>query len=246
MNKFVFRTLLIIGYMFALAGTAAAQSIEDARTAYAEGRFTEAADLARALDTSEGYALAANSLAIYGYYIAPDSEKEGVFRRAVELARTAIRLDAANPEAHLQLAHALGRRAQVTGVLEALREGYAGEVRDAIQETLRLAPDLAAAHVSFAAWHAGVISNGGLIAALLYGASEDEALAHFKRAVELAPQEKVVFLEYAFGLLSLDEEEYGGKARNLLKRAISLPQKDAHDRIIHRKAVEWLAALGGK
>lgn len=246
MNKFVFRTLLIIGYMLVLVGTAGAQSIEEARTEYAEGRFVEAADRAQGLDTSEGYALASNALAIYGYYIAPDNEKESVFRRAVELARMAIMLDAANPEAHLQLAHAMGRRAQVTGVLEALHEGYAGKVRDAIQEALRLAPDMAAAHMSFAAWHSGVISNGGLIAALLYGASEDEALAHFERAVELAPEEKVVLLEYAFGLLSLDEEEYGGKARNLLKRATSLPQKDAHDRIIHRKAVERLAAFNGK
>ncbi len=246
MNKFAFRTLLIIGSMFVLVGTAGAQSIEDARTAYAEGRFTEAADLARALNTSEGYALAANSLAIYGYHVAPDDEKAALFEQAVKFSREAIRLDPANPEAHLQLAHAMGRRAQVTGVLEALRKGYAGKVRDAIQEALRLTPDFAAAHVSFAAWHTGIISNGGLIASLLYEASEDEALAHFKRAVELAPQEKVAFLEYAFGLLSLDEEEYGGKARNLLKRAISLPQKDAHDRIIHRKAVERLAALDGK
>ena len=105
---------------------------------------------------------------------------------------------------------------------------------------------MATAHVSFAAWHAGVIGNGGLFAALLYGASEDKALAHFERALELAPQEKVVLLEYALGLLSLDKQEYGGKARDLLKRAITLPSKDAHDRIIHRKAVEQLAALKGE
>ena len=246
MNKSVFRALLTIGYMFVLAGTAGAQSIEEARAAYAEGRFTEAADLARALDTSEGYVLAADSLAIYGYYLAPGSEKEGLFRRSAEFARKASRLDAANPEAHLQFAHAMGRRAQVIGVLEALKEGYASQVRDAIQEALRLAPDLAAAHLSFAAWHAGVISNGGLFAALLYGASEDEALAHFKRALELAPQEKVVLLEYALGLLSLDAIGNRAQARDLLERAIRLPQKDAHDRIIHRKAVERLAAFNGK
>jgi tetratricopeptide (TPR) repeat protein len=246
MNKFVFRTLLLIGAMFVLAGNAGAQSIEEAHTEYAEGRFVDAADLARALDTSDGYALAADSLVIYGYYIAPGNEKEGFFRRAVELARTAIRLDPANPDAHLQLAHAMGRRAQAIGVLEALHEGYAGKMRNAVQEALRLAPDMAAAHLSFAAWHAGVINNGGLIAALLYGASEDEALAHFERAVELAPQEKVVFLEYALGLLSLDAIGNGEKARNLLKRAISLPSKDALDRIIHRKAIERLAAFNGK
>ena len=245
MNNSLFHTFLTIVSLFVPAGTAGAQSIEEARTIYAEGRFTEAADLAQMLDTSEGYALAANSLAIYGYYIAPDSEKEGLFRRAEDLARKAIRNDAANPEAHLQLAHAMGRHAQVIGLLEALNEGYANQVRDAIQEALRLAPDMAAAHLSLAAWHVGAISTGGFLASLLYGANEEDALTHFKRALELAPREKVVLLEYALGLLSLDAIGNRAEARDLLERAITVPQKDAHDRIIHRKAVERLAALDG-
>ena len=245
MNTSLFRTFLTILYMFMPAGTAGAQSIEEARIVYAEGRFMKAADLAQVLDTSEGYALAANSLAIYGYYIAPDSEKEGLFKRAEKLARKASRLDAANPEAHLQLAHAMGRHAQVMGTLKALNEGYASQVRDAIQEALRLDPDMAAAHLSFAAWHAGAVSKGGLLARLLYGANEEDARAHFERALELAPQEKIVLFEYAFGLLSLDADHNRGKARDLLKRGIQLPSKDAHDRIIHRKAVERLTALDG-
>ncbi len=245
MNKSVFRTLLMIGYMFVLAGTAGAQSIEEARTAFAEGRFTEAADLAQGLDTSEGYALVADSLAIYGYYLAPGSEKAGLFGRAVEFARNAIRLDPANPQGHLQLAHALGRRAQVIGLLTALKEGYASQVRDAAQEALRLAPNMAAAHLSLGAWHAGAVSTGGFFAGLLYGANEEDSLVHFERALELAPQEKIVLLEYALALLSLDAIGNSAEARELLERAISLPTKDAHDRIIHRKAVERLAALDG-
>ena len=246
MNKSLFRTYLTIVSMFVLAGTAGAQSIEEARTVYTEGRFMEAADLALVLDTSEGYALAANSLAIYGYYIAPDNEKEGLFRRAEELARKAIRLDAANPEAHLQLAHAMGRHVQVIGMLEALSEDYASQVRDAIQEALRLDPDMAAAHLSLGAWHAGAVSAGGFLAGLLYGANEEDALAYFERALELAPQEKIVLLEYALGLLSLDADDNHGKAHDLLERAIKLQSKDAHDRIIHLKAVERLAALDGE
>ena len=245
MNKSLFRAFLTVVCMCVPAGAAGAQSIEEARDVYAQGRFVEAADFAQVLDTSEGYSLAANSLAIYGYYIAPDSEKEGLFRRATELARKAIRLDAANPEAHLQLAHALGRHAQVTGILKALKEGYASQVRDAVAEALRLAPDMAAAHLSFAAWHSGAVSNGGFFASLLYGADEEDALVHFERALEVAPQEKIVLLEYALGLLSLDAIGNRAKAHDLLERAIRLPQKDAHDRIIHRKAVERLAALDG-
>ena len=245
MNKSLVRTFLTFACMFGRAGAAGAESIDEARTAYAEGRFTEAADLARVLDTSEGYALAANSLAIYGYYMAPAREKAGLFGRAVELARETIRLDPANPEAQLQLAHAMGRHAQVIGILKALKEGYARQVRDAVEEALRLDPDMAAAHLSFATWHAGAVSNGGFFAGLLYGANEEDALTYFKRALELAPREKIVFLEYALGLLSLDTIGNREQAHDLLERAMQLPQKDAHDRIIHRKAVERLAALDG-
>ena len=245
MNKSIFLACLMIVCTFAPAGTACAQSIEEARAAYAEGRFIEAAEIARALGTSEGHAMAADSLAIYGYYIAPKGEKAGLFGRAEELARKAVRLDAANPQAHLQLAHAMGRQAQVSGTLKALKEGYATKVRDAIEEALRLDPKMATAHVSLAAWHAGAVGAGGFFAALLYGASEEEALAHFERALALAPRDKAALFEYATGLLSLDAEENRAKARELLKRATGLPPKDAFGRLVHQKAAERLAALGG-
>ena len=245
MNKSILLTFLMIVCTFVPAGTACAQSLEAARAAYAEGRFMEAAALARVPGTSEGHALAADSLAIHGYYMAPDSEKEGLFRRAEESARKAVRLDAANPEAHLQLAHAMGRQAQVAGTLQALKEGYATRVRDAIEEALRLDPKMAAAHVSLGAWHAGAVGAGGFFAGLLYGADEEKALAHFERALALAPRDKVALFEYALGLLSLDADENRAKARGLLERAIGLPPKDAFERLVHQKAVERLAAIGG-
>ncbi len=245
MNKSMFFTFLAIVSIFIPAGSAGAQSLEAARAAYAEGRFLEAASLARVPGTSEGHALAADSLAIHGYYMAPDSEKQGLFRRAEESARMAVRLDAANPGAHLQLAHAMGRQAQVVGTLKALKEGYATRVRDAIEEALRLDPKMAAAHVSLGAWHAGAVGAGGFFAGLLYGADEEKALAHFERALALAPRDKVALFEYALGLLSLDAEGNRAKARGLLERAIGLPPKDAFERLVHQKAVEQLAAIGG-
>ena len=81
MNKFILLTCLTIACTFLTAGTACAQSMDEARAAYAEGRFVEAAELARTLGTSEGHVLAADSLAIHGYYIAPEGEKAGLFRR---------------------------------------------------------------------------------------------------------------------------------------------------------------------
>ena len=79
--------------------------------------------------------------------------------------------------------------------------------------------------------------------ALTFGARERDALAAFERAFELAPDRKAVPLQYALGLLALDEDEYREKARALLKRAIDIPARDAYDRLLHKRAVDRLEAL---
>lgn len=229
-----------------LGSTAAAQPIEAARAAQDEGRFIEAARLAEEVGTSAGYALAAESLAIHGYYVARDPEKEALFERAMRLAEEAIRLDPANPEAHLQSAHAMGRYAQTIGAVKAIAKGYAGKVREAIEDALAGDPEMAGAHLSLATWHAETINGAGLAARVVFGASRKRALAHYERALELAPDEKLAYLEYALGLLLLKKKRDRGKAKDLLARAIETPAKDAYDRLIHELAVEKLASLGGK
>ena len=225
------------------AGVVLAQPDEAARAAFAEGRFTEAAALAEALGTSNGHALAAKSLSIHGHHLADDAEKPALFERAAGLAREAIRLDPVNPEAHLQLGHALGRHGQLLGVLQAAAEGYGEKVRDAIKEALRLDPDMAGAHLALATWHAEAASTGGFMARMLYGATGKDAIRHYEKAVELAPGNKVALAEYAFGLLLLNRDRNRERARDLLTRAIGLPPADAYDRLVHGQAVERLAGL---
>ena len=245
MTKTTLPVFLIIAHLL-LGGGAAAQSIEAARTAQDEGRFIEAASLGEALGTSAGYALAAESLAIHGYYLAADPDKEALFERAIRLAEEAVRLDPANPEAHLQSAHAMGRYAQTIGAVEALTGGYAEKVRRAIEDALALDPEMAGVHLSLATWHAETINGAGIAARLVFGASRKRSLAHYERALALAPDEKLPYLEYALGLLLLKKKKDRGKARDLLARAIETPSKDAYDRILHDLAVERLDRLGEK
>ena len=55
--------------------------------------------------------------------------------------------------------------------------------------------------------------------------------------------EKVVPLEYALGLLTMDDDKYRERARGLHVRAIEMPRKDAYDDVLYHRAVERLAAL---
>ena len=233
---------LPVGISLLWAGAVSGQSIEAARTALSEGRFVEAAKIAEALDTSDGYALAAEALAIHGHYLATGEAKAELLGRAMQFGQEAIRKDTENPAAHLQHAHAMGRYTQAVGTLSVKRE-YAAQVRAALERALFLKPGLAEAHLSLGAWHAEAIRGGGFMARVLFGASANEALAHYDAALELAPHAKIVHAEYALGLLLLDRRRYLEEARSLLERARDLPSLDAHERIVHDRVIAKLAEL---
>lgn len=233
---------LPVGISLLFAGAASGQSIEAARTALSEGRFVEAAEIAEALNTSGGYALAAEALAIHGHYLAAEDTKAELLDRAMQLGQEAIRKDPENPAAHLQHAHAMGRYTQAVGTLRVKRE-YAGRVRAALERALFLKPGLAEAHLSLGAWHAEAIGGGGFMARVLFGASGNEARAHYEAALELAPDAKIVHAEYALGLLLLDRRRHLEEARSLLERARELSARDAHDRIVHDRVIANLAEL---
>ena len=204
----------------------------------------KAAQLAEALGTSEGFTLASKSITIRAYYISADAKKDALFERALALAQKAIRSDPDSPEAYIQSARVMGRHGQTIGVLESTTKGYAEKIRETVEKALRLNPEMPEAHLSMAMWHSEVISSvGSFMADIMFGADEDEAIEFYERALKGAPEEKIVLLEYAIGLLALDDDEYREQARRLLQRAIELPVKDAFDDLIHQKAVETLAAL---
>ena len=177
--------------MLPLVATAEAQSIDAARTAYIEGRFMEAAELAESLGTSEGFALASKSVTIQAYYISPDDEKDALFERALALAQEAIRSDPDDPEAHIQLSHVMGRHGQTIGVVESATKGYADRIRDTVENALRLSPEMPEAHLSMGMWHSEVVSSlGSFMADMMFGADEDDAIEFYKRALEGAPEER--------------------------------------------------------
>lgn len=235
----VFRCAALGGLML-LAADAGAQSLEDARSAYAEGRFVEAAELAEALGTSDGYALAAQSLAIHAHYFATDDEWEELVDRAIEMSDEAIRADSTNAEAHYQAAHAIGRYAQGIGAFTALRQGLAGRIRERLDAAIHLDPYLWEARLALGGWHADIAAEG-FIARRMYGGNRPAAVVLFEQALQMAPESRVVLYEYAIRLPDLDEENGEERAREMLDTAARLPVVDAYDGIIQELVLEAVA-----
>ena len=230
---------------FSVAATdETAPSITVARAAFDEGRYLEAADLAESLGTSEGHALAADALAVHGHYIAADDDKQPILERARRLADKAVALDGESAEALFQVAHAMGRYAQSIGPTKALRQGFVGGSHEVIEAVLELDPDMAKARLSLASWHADVVDGfGRMIAKMTYGATVKAAVDNYERTLELAPEEKVAYYEYARGLSAIGGRKDRSRVRELLTQALELPVRNDFDRIIHERAKALLDGL---
>ena len=78
---------------------------------------------------------------------------------------------------------------------------------------------------------------------MIYGASESEALAAYNKAVQLDPDSLLIRIEYASGLLKLDEDSYHQLALANLAEAISISPKNSLEKILLKKAKEMQSEL---
>ena len=218
--------------------------MDESLSLMANGDFYQAAEIANQIGTSEGFSLAASALAIHGYEIAPDEEKEELFLRAIAYAEKAVAMDPHNSESYLQVSHTLGRYAQVIGVAKALSGGFAEKTKAAMDKAISLDPKKYRAHLSLGSWHAEIVAAAGFMANLLYGANEEDALASYQTALKLAPKSNVVHFEYAVGLMKLNEKN-SDLARIHLQMAINLPAKTAYEQIVQTKAIKVFEELIG-
>ena len=232
-----------LGCLALLAAGAGAQSIDDARAAYAEGRFLEAADLGEAMETSDGYALAAQSLAVHAAYVATENEWEEVVERATQMGEEAVRADSTHAQAHYQSAHAVGRYAQGVGTFTALRQGLAGRIYDLLYQAIVLDPSYAEARLALGGWHADIWKEG-FIARRMYGGNRETAVELFEQALSMQPESRVVLFEYACRLPYLDEERGIERAEELMARAAQLPLVDAYDGFMQELVLK--ARAGGQ
>ena len=241
-NRFWIIASATIASLFLVVPALSVELMEDAIALMASGDFFQAAEIASQVGNPKGFALAASALAIHGYELAPEEEKEQLFLRAIEYAEKAVEMDPNSSEAYLQVSHTLGRYAQIIGVAKALSGGFAEKTKSAMDKAISLDPEKYRAHLSLGSWHAEIVAAAGFMANLLYGANEADSLASYRMALELAPTSKVVHFEYAVGLMKLDGKNLD-LARIHLEKAINLPGKTAYEQIVQKKAAKVLEEL---
>jgi hypothetical protein len=212
-----------------------------ARAAYENGRWSEAAELAKKNGESADFSLAAR--AALAACIVGGADCAAMIEAAQRDAQEALRRDRGNVEARLQLALALGMKGRRATVAEAVTKGYAVRGRTLLAEAMTRAPNEPWAHALVGAWHLEVLRRGGRSGALMYGASLTHGLAAFEKARTLAPSDGAIALQFAVALLELDARLYAPRAGTLLAAAAAAPTPDAFALHVQREAQRLGAVL---
>lgn len=221
----------------------ASESVCDAWRAFHRGDF-HAAWVAGSAAGPAGCLAAAKAAAAYATYLERDKARaEAIVKDAAELCDKARKALPAHANAHYLFAYCLGRYAQRISVTRALRDGIATRVKEGLDRALALEPRHAEAHVALGTYHAEVVAKiGALIGALTYGASESQALAHYRKALELQPDSAIARVEFARGLMLLGDG-HARAARRLLAEAAKIRPADASERLDAERAKAQLEAL---
>jgi tetratricopeptide (TPR) repeat protein len=199
------------------------EALQDAWRAFHAGDFATAAEL------GEGHTVAAKATAIYANHVEKkDAAKVKLFQDAMGLAEALMKSQPKNANAHYQYAYAAGRYSQSISVLKALKEGYGGKIKTALETALKLDPKHADANTAMGSYHAEIVDKvGGMIGKLTYGANKDDAVKHYEAAIKLNPASPVAHIEYANGLLMLFKDKEIDKATKLYEKAAKMKARDA-------------------
>ena len=196
------------------------------------GEFQSACDAGIKLGGA-GITLANKAQAVYANYLEPgEKARLDLFTEVAERARMHTEREPDNPNAWYWHAYALGRYSQGISVAKALAQGLGSKVKESLEQTIRLAPRHADAHVALATFHAEVIDKvGSLIGGMTYGARRETGLKLFQEALLLNPDSAIALIENANGLVMLQGDESLDEATALYQRAAATRPLDAAERL---------------
>ena len=195
-------------------------------------KATNAGLKANAAGIAGGMTVANKAQAIYATYL--EGSERNKLALLLEVAERAERRAGEAPKeanAWYCMAYALGRYSQGISIAKALAQGLGARVKNALETTIKLAPEHADAHTALGAYHAEIIDKVGSLLGRTQGASKDAGLAHYKTALKLNPTSAIAMVEYANGLVMLEGEKRLKEATGLYEDAAACVPLDAMERL---------------
>jgi hypothetical protein len=209
---------------------------------FTKGQYVAAAEAAAAEGTAAGFALAARAT------LADSTMRETpcleCLQRAEALARQAIAADPSNMEGHIHLAVALGYQARIIGPFRARFQSFPEQAKDAIETALKLAPNNHWALSAAGGFNIEVVRSGGrFLGNLLYGATFEEGVSYFHRAIAADPKNPLIKLQYALALTGYSFDARRSEIAAILDDCSRTPGDNVYEEAMRERAGRLLALL---
>ena len=208
-------------YIAALGASVGAQAGDDAEALYHDrenpASARQATDIwAARLTANPGDFASAWKLAQGRYWLGtnglPEPQRKAALESGIEAGRAAIALEPKRPEGHFWLAANMGALAESFGLRQGIR--YRGQIRDALEMTLKLDPAFlqGSADRALGRWYFKVPG--------LFGGSNRKSEEHLRKALTYNPQSVISHIFLADTLADMGRKD---EARKEYQAAIDAP-----------------------
>lgn len=142
----------------------------------------------------------------------PEPQRKGALEAGIAAARTAIAIDAGKPEGHFWLAANMGALAESFGMRQGIK--YRGQIRDALETTLKLDPAFlqGSADRALGRWYFKVPG--------LFGGSNKKSEEHLRKSLTYNPNSVISHLFLADTLADMGRKD---EARKEYQAALDAP-----------------------
>jgi tetratricopeptide (TPR) repeat protein len=171
--------------------------------------------------------------------------KQAEFQKAADMCKKAIKVNRNGSEGHLRLAVASGRLALFLGGKQKINMSKA--IKAEVDTAIILNPKDDISYHVLGRWHQNLANLSGVLrffAKVLYGGvppgSNDEAVANFKKAIELNPTHTEHYLELARTYQFMGKKD---SMREPLEKILSISDTDEDAPQYKKEAREMLAKL---
>lgn len=205
-------SMFVLTFLMAVTPFAPAWASDTARALLHAGDYEQARQTALAEDTVDGMNVAAQVMAAEIMLMRVDDAKDYA-KDAIKLTERALDRDPGNPETLFLHALHTGFRTRSSSALAIVMKGMIGKTYKAIEEFEAVAPGDPRADALYGAWHLGIVRAAG---DGKFGASLEDGMRLYDRAVAAMPTEIVVMSNYAFSLIVMDDPSVLPRATELL------------------------------
>lgn len=212
---------------------------EPARDLLYDGQYEDARATALAADTVDGLNAAAEVMAAEIMLMRVDEPKDHA-KAAIKLADRALKRDPGNVEALFMRALHTGFRTRSSSAFAIVMKGLIGDTYEAIEDFEAAAPGDPRAEALYGAWHLGIVRAAG---DGRFGASLEEGLAQYDRAVAAMPTDIVVMSNYAFSLIVIEDSSLLPRATELLQQIEATPPNGATETETRARMLSLLAVI---